>query len=136
MGKSVFEKPKGIEELAAKCQVNSKVDPALYSVYDVKRGLRDINGLGVVAGLTQISEILSYEIVDGEKRPMDGILRYRGIHINDICKGFVEASGSVLKKPRICCCLENFQMSRSWRISENYSAREEHFLPILSGMSL
>ncbi len=90
MGKSKLELAKGIEELAAKCQVNSKVDPALYSVYDVKRGLRDINGVGVVAGLTQISEILSYEIVDGEKRPMDGILRYRGIHINDICKGFVE----------------------------------------------
>ena len=90
MEKSKLEKVKGIEELAAKCQANSKVDPALYSVYDVKRGLRDINGLGVVAGLTQISEILSYEIVDGEKRPMDGILRYRGIHINDICKGFVE----------------------------------------------
>ncbi|MBQ8632794.1 MAG: citrate/2-methylcitrate synthase [Lachnospiraceae bacterium] len=89
MGKSKLELAKGLEELAAKCQANSKVDPALYSVYDVKRGLRDINGLGVVAGLTQISEILSYEIVDGEKRPMDGILRYRGIHINDICKGFV-----------------------------------------------
>jgi len=89
MGKSKLELAKGLEQLAAKCQANSKVDPALYSVYDVKRGLRDINGLGVVAGLTQISEILSYEIVDGEKRPMDGILRYRGIHINDICKGFV-----------------------------------------------
>ncbi len=90
MAKSKLELAKGIEELAVKCQANSKVDPALYSVYDVKRGLRDINGVGVVAGLTQISEILSYEIVDGEKRPMDGILRYRGIHINDICKGFVE----------------------------------------------
>ena len=90
MGKSKLEQAKGLEDLAAKCLVNSKIDPALYSVYDVKRGLRDINGLGVVAGLTQISEILSYEIVDGEKRPMDGILRYRGIHINDICKGFVE----------------------------------------------
>ena len=89
MGKSKLELAKGLEQLAAKCQANSKVDPALYSVYDVKRGLRDINGLGVVAGLTQISEILSYKIVDGEKRPMDGILRYRGIHINDICKGFV-----------------------------------------------
>ena len=92
MGKSKLEQARGLEELAAKCQVNSKIDPALYSVYDVKRGLRDINGLGVVAGLTQISEILSYEIVDGEKRPMDGILRYRGIHINDICKGFVEGN--------------------------------------------
>ena len=90
MEKSKLEPAKGLAELAAKCQANSKVDPALYSVYDVKRGLRDINGLGVVAGLTQISEILSYEIVDGEKRPMDGILRYRGIHINDICKGFVD----------------------------------------------
>lgn len=90
MGKSVWEKAKGIEELADKCRENSRIDPQLYNVYDVKRGLRDINGLGVVAGLTKISEILSYEIVDGEKKPMDGILRYRGISIQDLCKGFVE----------------------------------------------
>ena len=90
MGKNILEQARGLEELAAKCQVNSKIDPALYSVYDVKRGLRDINGMGVVAGLTQISEILSYEIVDGEKRSIDGILRYRGIHIDDVCKGFLE----------------------------------------------
>ena len=64
MGKSKLELAKGLEQLAAKCEANSKVDPSLYSVYDVKRGLRDINGLGVVAGLTQISEILSYEMVD------------------------------------------------------------------------
>ena len=92
MGKSKLELAKGLGELAAKCEANSKVDPYLYSVYDVKRGLRDINGLGVVAGLTQISEILSYEMVDGEKRSIDGILRYRGIHINDICKGFLEGN--------------------------------------------
>ena len=79
-----------IGNLAAKCKENSRIDPSLYGVYDVKRGLRDINGLGVVAGLTKISEILSYEMVDGEKRPIDGILRYRGIHINDLCKGFTE----------------------------------------------
>jgi len=52
--------------------------------------LRDINGLGVVAGLTKISEILSYEMVDGEKRSIDGILRYRGININDLCSDFGE----------------------------------------------
>lgn len=90
MGKSVLVKAKGIDELALKCRENSIIDPSLYGQYDVKRGLRDINGQGVVAGLTRISEILSYEIVDGEKKPIDGILRYRGISINDLCKGFTE----------------------------------------------
>ena len=51
MGKSILEQARGLEALAAKCLVNSKIDPALYSVYDVKRGLRDIDGNGVVAGI-------------------------------------------------------------------------------------
>lgn len=88
MAKKAIERMKGLEELAQKCRDQGKIDPNLYAVHDVKRGLRDINGLGVVAGLTKISEILSYEYVNGEKVGMDGILRYRGIAIEDLCSGF------------------------------------------------
>ena len=54
-----------IEELTNICLDNSKMDVSLYGQYDVKRGLRDINGKGVVAGLTKISEVSASKIVDG-----------------------------------------------------------------------
>ena len=47
-----------IENLAGLCVANNNIDPALYAEYDVKRGLRDINGKGVLTGLTEISEII------------------------------------------------------------------------------
>ena len=90
MGKNVIEKVKGIEELAQKCKQENVIDPSLYGVYDVKRGLRDINGMGVVAGLTKISEIKSHEMINGEKVPCDGVLRYRGIDVKELCRGFEE----------------------------------------------
>lgn len=77
-------------KLADMCRENSVIDTALYAKYDVKRGLRDINGMGVLAGLTQISDIISSEVVDGEILHVDGKLLYRGIMIEDICGGFLK----------------------------------------------
>ena len=54
-----------IEELTNICLDNSKMDVSLYGQYDVKRGLRDINGVGVLAGLTQISNVVSSDIING-----------------------------------------------------------------------
>lgn len=79
-----------IEELCAKCVENSRIDTDLYAKYDVKRGLRDINGKGVLTGLTDISEIRQNKIVNGEAVPTDGKLFYRGININDLIGGFVK----------------------------------------------
>ena len=79
-----------IEALTKICQDNSKMDVSLYGKYDVKRGLRDINGKGVLAGLTQVSNIVSSKIVDGKSVPCDGELYYRGINIEDLTKGFLE----------------------------------------------
>ncbi len=67
----------------------NKIDPALYQKYDVKRGLRDLNGKGVVAGLTQISEIIASKEVDGQRVPCDGELYYRGISVDDLVAGCV-----------------------------------------------
>lgn len=78
-----------IEALTALCQEQSKMDVALYGKYDVKRGLRDVNGNGVLAGLTQVSEILSFKNVDGEKVPCEGELYYRGIDIKKLTDGFL-----------------------------------------------
>lgn len=63
---------------------NSQIDPALFLKYDVKRGLRDINGTGVLAGLTTISEIVSSKKVNGESVPCEGELYYRGFRVDEI----------------------------------------------------
>ena len=76
-------------ELSRLCETNSRINKDLYAKYDVKRGLRDINGKGVLAGLTEISEICSSVTVDGETRPCDGKLYYRGVDVEDIVKGFI-----------------------------------------------
>lgn len=65
-----------------------RIDPELYNKYEVKRGLRDVSGKGVLTGLTEISEITSYTIVDSDYVPCEGKLYYRGININDLAGGF------------------------------------------------
>lgn len=78
-----------IEALTEICKENSKIDTSLYGKYDVKRGLRDLNGKGVLAGLTQISNIVSKKVVDGQEIPCEGELYYRGINIEDLTGGFL-----------------------------------------------
>ena len=99
-----------IEALTKICQDNSKMDVSLYGKYDVKRGLRDINGKGVLAGLTQISNIVSSKIVDGKSVPCDGELYYRGINIEDLT---LRINDLVLKKLPTYCCLEIFLPGRN-----------------------
>ena len=77
-----------IERLTELCLRDNQIDKALYGKYDVKRGLRDLNGKGVLAGLTQISQIQSTKKVDGEEVPCDGRLFYRGIDVRDLTNGF------------------------------------------------
>ena len=79
-----------ISQLVNLCEKNYNIDPALYQKYDVKRGLRDINGQGVRAGLTNISNVSATAIVDGESVPARGKLYYRGIDVEQIVKGFSE----------------------------------------------
>ncbi len=76
--------------LAKLCIDNNNIDPALFGKYDVKRGLRDINGKGVLTGLTEISEIRSKKIVNGESVPADGQLFYRGYNVEDLVKGCMD----------------------------------------------
>lgn len=79
-----------IEALTEICIEQSKMDVSLYGKYDVKRGLRDINGKGVLAGLTQISNIQAYKEENGESIPCDGKLYYRGIDVEELTDGFLE----------------------------------------------
>lgn len=77
-----------IEALTEICKSQSSIDPSLYVKLDVKRGLRDLNGKGVLAGLTEIGDVKAYNLVDGETVPCRGQLFYRGVDIDDIVKGF------------------------------------------------
>ena len=72
---------------------NDYIDPSLYKEYGVKSGLRNEDGKGVLAGLTNISQIISEKIVDGKKQPCDGELWYRGHRINDLIKNLGDEPG-------------------------------------------
>lgn len=77
-------------ELADLCKKNTVINPELYAKYDVKRGLRDISGKGVLTGLTEICEILSYTLVDNDYVPCEGKLFYRGVDVEEIIQGFMK----------------------------------------------
>ena len=78
-----------IEKLTQICKDHTTIDLSLYGKYDVKRGLRDINGKGVLAGLTQVSNVQAVKVVDGKEVPCAGSLYYRGYNIKDLTAGFV-----------------------------------------------
>ncbi|MCI8768627.1 citrate/2-methylcitrate synthase [Schaedlerella sp.] len=86
-----FENSPRIQELARKCEENNTINKELYTKYEVKRGLRDLNGKGVLAGLTNISDVCAKKVVNGEEVPCAGSLYYRGYNIKDIVKGFLDA---------------------------------------------
>ena len=78
-----------INDLAKKCAETDHIDASLYTKYDVKRGLRDADGKGVLTGLTEISSVHGTKEEMGSKEYCDGELRYRGIDIKDLVGGFV-----------------------------------------------
>lgn len=88
-----------IEKLSLLAEEKSIIDSSFYYQFDVKRGLRDINGNGVLAGLTEISDIQAFQRdengkavfdAEGKRIPCNGILRYRGIDIKDIVRGCIQ----------------------------------------------
>lgn len=81
------------EQIQDTCIKNDSIPKELYAKYGVNRGLRDINGNGVLTGLTNISEIISSKIVDGEKVQCDGELWYRGYHIQNLINGLGDELG-------------------------------------------
>jgi citrate synthase len=75
---------KQFEELLEYCLASGHIDLNLYQEYDVKRGLRDSNGKGVLTGLTEISDVVAYEYEGGRKIPSDGQLYYQGYNVSDM----------------------------------------------------
>lgn len=77
-----------IVRLAKMSEQANLIDSELFTKYDVKRGLRDLNGKGVLAGLTNISDVRAKKIVDGVEVPTHGRLFYRGYDVKDLVSGF------------------------------------------------
>ena len=88
--KRLFEITPEIQHFAELCEKNNAIDKELYSQYEVKRGLRDVNGKGVLAGLTNISDVCATKVVNGKEVPCAGKLYYRGYNIKDLVKGFLK----------------------------------------------
>lgn len=81
-----------IEVLTELCKARTKFDLSLYGKFDVKRGLRDLNGKGVLAGLTQVSNVMAVKVVDGKEVPCEGSLHYRGYNIKDLTADLVKTN--------------------------------------------
>ena len=77
-----------IGKLAKVAGKKAKIDPELYGRYNVKRGLRNNDGTGVLVGLTEVGEVMSYLMDDGDRMPVDGRLYYQGYEVTDLVNGF------------------------------------------------
>ena len=82
-------KESSIHTLCEEYRKNNQIDPKMYEAYSVKRGLRNTDGTGVLAGLTNICNVHGYVINEGEREPVEGWLSYRGINVEDIVAGCV-----------------------------------------------
>ena len=76
-----------LQELLAQCLESASMDLNLYLEYDVKRGLRESSGKGVLTGLTEISDVTGFAVRGGKKYPIDGELYYQGYNVKDIVNG-------------------------------------------------
>lgn len=79
-----------LDNLVSNCTDSGRIDQELYVKYDVKRGLRDSNGVGVLVGLTEISDVLAFQVKEGRKYPAHGKLHYQGVDVLDLIKGMDE----------------------------------------------
>ena len=87
---TLFEITPEILYLADLCEKSNAIDKELFIQHDVKRGLRDLNGRGVLAGLTNISDVCASREENGERIPIPGNLYYRGYNIKDLVNGFLD----------------------------------------------
>ena len=94
------------------CVHNDAIDPNLFDEFGVKRGLRDKDGNGVLAGITNISRIDAFEMRDGVKTPCDGKLWYRGYNVYDLIRG-LRGKRYGFEEVAYCCCLAICPMNSS-----------------------
>ena len=101
-----------MELLGEELMNGHRINPNLYVEYDVKRGLRDSAGKGVLTGLTEISDVTGYDLINGRKIPAHGRLYYQGYNVNDIVDASKDVN-SVLRKPFTSFCSADFHPTRT-----------------------
>lgn len=89
MKNELFKVTDQLIELSEIASKNNTINEELYTKYNVKRGLRDLNGKGVLAGITTISDVHAKDIIDGKEVPCEGKLYYRGYDIEELVQGFI-----------------------------------------------
>ena len=77
-----------IDKYSAMVREVTYFDPAMFTQYNVKRGLRNADGSGVLVGLTSVGAVIGYSMLDQELVPIPGVLQYRGLDVRDIVSGF------------------------------------------------
>mgnify|MGYP000851908910 CR=1 FL=1 len=116
MYKDISKESKIMKEYTELAIKNNQLEKELYTKYNVKRGLRNADGTGVLVGLTEIGEVHAYIIEENEKVPVDGKLFYRGINITDFVNGFVSDQRFGFEE---CCYLLLFgQLPDSQQLKE------------------
>ena len=94
-----------------------KIDNELFPMYNVKRGLRNEDGTGVLVGLTKVGNVVGYErLPEGGLKAIPGKLFYRGYDVEDIAHGLIV---SVSKRSLTCFCPVNCQIKKNWQVSRN-----------------
>lgn len=123
-----IEGPTYLDRLALLAEKNNYIEPDLYDKYNVKRGLRNSDGTGVLVGLTEIGEVHGYILDEGERIPDEGRLLYRGIDIWDIVKGFQKEGRYGFEE--VCYLLLFGELpDRQWLEEFNNLIAENRFLP-------
>lgn len=132
MAKELYEVTPEIIQLAGLCEKNGSIDPELYNRYDVKRGLRDLNGKGVLTGLTEISEVYSKKLVDGQELPCKGKLYYRGYDIEQMVGGFIRDKRFGFEETAYLLLFgelpDKAELQRFWELLANYRSLPTSFV--------
>lgn len=77
-----------LDEYVRFCNESGKIDLNLYEEYNVKRGLRDSNGRGVLTGLTEVSDVVAFKVEEGKRIPIQGELYFQGYEVKKLVEGF------------------------------------------------
>ncbi|MCI8441816.1 MAG: citrate/2-methylcitrate synthase [Provencibacterium sp.] len=132
MANHLYEVTPEILRLSGLCEKNGLIDAELYNRYDVKRGLRDLNGKGVLTGLTEISEVRSKKMVDGQEVPCRGKLYYRGYDIEELVGGFIREKRFGFEEAAYLLLFgelpDREQMQNFWDLLANYRSLPTSFV--------
>lgn len=124
-----------MELLGEELMNGHRINPNLYVEYDVKRGLRDSAGKGVLTGLTEISDVTGYDLVNGRKIPAHGRLYYQGYNVNDIVDG-LKGRKFGFEETIYLYYSEDFLLKKICRCSKTLWKTSRHFQDVLFEMLL